>query len=149
MEQRRNTSQIPRGALLPKLKAQAAKLRRNIFALYLAARDPRTPWYAKAVVACVVAYALSPIDLIPDVIPILGYLDDLLLLPAGIYIAMKLIPPEILSDCRAKADAMDGTLPRSWQAALLIVLLWLVTLALVGYFLIGSFLPGAVNLKPG
>jgi uncharacterized membrane protein YkvA (DUF1232 family) len=131
--------------LLSKLKAQAARLKRNIIALYLAARDPRTPWYAKAVVGCVVAYALSPIDLIPDFIPILGYLDDLLLLPLGIYIAIKLIPPEILNQCHVKAAAMNGSLPRNWRAAVFIALLWVVALALVGYFLTENFLP----LDPG
>lgn len=122
-------------ALLPQLKAQAAQLKRDIAALYLAARDPRTPWYAKAWLACVVAYALSPIDLIPDFIPILGYVDDLLLLPLGIYVAIKLIPPEIVSDCRARADAMGGKLPRSWTAGLVIVALWLIALAVVGFWL--------------
>jgi uncharacterized membrane protein YkvA (DUF1232 family) len=121
------------GGLLAKLKARAAKLKRNIFTLYLAARDPRTPWYAKAFVACVVAYALSPIDLIPDVIPIFGYLDDVILVPLGIYLAMKLVPPEVWADCHAKA-AMGGTLPRSWRAALFIMLLWLAILALLGFF---------------
>jgi uncharacterized membrane protein YkvA (DUF1232 family) len=138
MEQRGLTDQNA-AVLMPKLKAQAAQLKRNIAALYLAARDPRTPWYARAFVIGVVAYALSPIDLIPDFIPILGYLDDLLLLPFGIYIAIKLIPPEILLDCRAKADALGGPLPRSWKAALLVLVLWLVTLALVGYFLWQTF----------
>jgi uncharacterized membrane protein YkvA (DUF1232 family) len=137
MEQRRLAHQTPkrRAAVLLKLESQTARLKGNIFALYLAARDPRTPWYAKALVVCVVGYALSPIDLIPDVIPILGYIDDLLLLPLGIYIAMKLIPQEILADCQAKAAAMSGGLPRNWRAALLIVIVWLLTLAFVGYLL--------------
>jgi uncharacterized membrane protein YkvA (DUF1232 family) len=139
MEQRRFAEQA-RGALLPKLKAHAARLKRNIVALYFAVRDPRTPWYAKVFVGCVVAYALSPIDFIPDMIPILGYLDDLILLPIGIYIAMKLIPPEILKECHAKAAALGGTLPRSWRAAALIVLLWLVAVVLVGYFSAETFL---------
>jgi uncharacterized membrane protein YkvA (DUF1232 family) len=133
MEQRRDTRQRPHGALLAQLKAQAAKLKRNIFTLYLAARDPRTPWYAKAFAACVVGYALSPIDLIPDAIPILGYLDDVILVPLGIYLAMKLIPPEVWLDCHEKA-ALGGTLPRSWRAAFFIILLWLATLALLGFF---------------
>ena len=123
-----------RTPLLAQLKAQAARLKRNIAALYLATRDPRTPWHAKAFIAAVVAYALSPIDLIPDFIPILGYVDDLLLLPLGIYVAIKLIPPEIMSDCRARADALGGRLPHSWKAGLVIVLLWVLALALVGYF---------------
>lgn len=135
MEQRRDSNRTADGALLPKLKAQAARLKRNIVVLYLAARHPRTPWHARAFVACVVAYALSPIDLIPDVIPILGYLDDLLLVPLGIYVAIKLIPPEILAECRAEAAAMGGTLPRSGRAALFIILLWLIALLLAAYWL--------------
>jgi uncharacterized membrane protein YkvA (DUF1232 family) len=146
MEQRRPVHQTPRGGLLAKLKAVAAQLKEKIIALHLATRDPRTPWYAKALIACVVAYALSPIDLIPDVIPILGYLDDLVLLPLGIYFALKLIPPEILADCQAKA-AMGATLPRSWRAAGFVVLLWLVTVVLVGYFLLEAFLPRASSLN--
>ena len=78
--------------MLKKIKAKATQLKREIVALYLAGRDPRTPWYAKAMIAAVVAYALSPIDLIPDFIPILGYLDDLVLLPIGIWLAIRMIP---------------------------------------------------------
>ena len=136
----RDLFELNHNPMLPKLKAQAARLKRNIAALYLAARDPRTPWYAKAFIAAVVAYALSPIDLIPDFIPILGYVDDLLLLPLGIYVAIKLIPPEIMSDCRARADALGGKLPRSWKAGLVIAALWLIALALVGFYLSEFFL---------
>ena len=86
-------------------KRWARQLKREIEALMLAARDPRTPWYAKWLVAGVVAYALSPIDLIPDFIPVLGQLDDLILVPLGIAIAIRLIPTEVLAECRAKAGA--------------------------------------------
>ena len=147
MEQRRTAGQTPRNGLLAKLKAVAAQLKEKILALHLAAGDPRTPWYAKAVIVCVVAYAFSPIDLIPDVIPILGYLDDLVLLPLGIYVALKLIPPEILADCQAKA-AMGATLPRSWYAAGFILLLWLATVVLLGYFLLEAFLPPSGLAQP-
>ena len=85
-------------------KAQARALKRETHALYLAGRDPRTPWPAKVVIAIVVAYALSPIDLIPDFIPVLGYLDDVLLLPLGIYLALKLIPAAVLADARHAAQ---------------------------------------------
>jgi len=122
-------------AVLERLKSKARELKREIVALYLAARDPRTPWYAMAFVACVVAYALSPIDLIPDPIPVLGYLDDLLLLPLGIFVAVKLIPADILADCRARAAVMKVTLPKNWRAAGMIILLWLMALALSAYFL--------------
>jgi uncharacterized membrane protein YkvA (DUF1232 family) len=123
-----------------RLKAKAAALKREVFALYLAARDPRTPWYAKVFVVCVVAYAMSPIDLIPDPIPIIGYLDDLLLLPLGIYLALRMIPPEVLTESRAKAASTRDKLPRNWWAGVVIVLLWLVTLMLVGFFVIQIFL---------
>lgn len=125
--------------MIESLKIKAAELKREIFALYLAARDPRTPWYAKVFIVCVVAYALSPIDLIPDPIPILGYLDDLLLLPLGVYVALKMIPREVLTDCRAKAASGSEKLPRNWYAAVVIISLWLLALILLGYFLIGMF----------
>jgi uncharacterized membrane protein YkvA (DUF1232 family) len=128
--------------IIERLKAQAAALKREIFTLYFAARDPRTPWYAKLVVVCVVAYALSPIDLIPDPIPVLGYLDDLLLLPLGIYLALRMIPQEVLAECRAKAGTMNEKLPHNWWAGAVIVLLWLLTLMVAGYFLVQTFLGG-------
>lgn len=118
--------------MLEQFKARAKSLRREIYALYLAARDPRTPWYAKAVIACVVAYALSPIDLIPDFIPVLGYLDDLLLLPLGIYLALKLIPEEVLADARRLAADTSGRLPKSWHAAVIIIFIWFVAVFVVG-----------------
>lgn len=89
--------------MLEGLKKRVGQLKREVQALVLAARDPRTPWYAKWLVAGVVAYALSPIDLVPDFIPVLGYLDDLILVPLGIVIAIKLIPPQVLAECRARA----------------------------------------------
>jgi uncharacterized membrane protein YkvA (DUF1232 family) len=91
-------------------------------------------------VACIIAYALSPIDLIPDVIPILGYLDDLLLLPLGIAIALKLIPPEVLADCQIKASAIGQPLPRNLWAGAFIVLLWLIASVLVAGLLRDIFL---------
>jgi uncharacterized membrane protein YkvA (DUF1232 family) len=122
--------------IIHRLKTQAAALKQELVALYLAARHPRTPWYAKVFLLCVVAYALSPIDLIPDPIPILGYVDDLLLLPLGIYLSLRMIPAEILTECRAKAAATSERLPRNWWAAAVIVSLWLATLILAGYFMI-------------
>lgn len=86
-----------------KLRQWALKLKRDTYAVYLAGRDPRTPWYAKVLAVCIVGYALSPIDLIPDFIPLLGYLDDLIIVPLGIAVAVKLIPAEVLSECREKA----------------------------------------------
>jgi len=112
------------------LKQRARALRTETYALYLAARDPRTPWYAKLLVAGVVAYALSPIDLIPDFVPILGYLDDLVLLPLGIALAIKLVPDAVLADCRARASALRDR-PVSWAAGLAVVVIWMLVLAVL------------------
>lgn len=131
--------------MLEKIKAKAAKLKREIFALYLAVRDPRTPWYAKVLVACVVAYALSPIDLIPDPIPVLGYLDDLVLLPLGIWLALRMIPLEVMQDCRARAASSTDALPRNWWAATAVVLLWIIALILIGYFLVQQLSIDAIS----
>ena len=111
--------------MLAAWKQQARRLRRETYALYLACRDPRVPWYAKVFAACVVGYAFSPIDLIPDFVPVLGYLDDLLLVPLGIALALKIIPAPVMAECRAKAAAMAGQRPANWVAAGLIVALWL------------------------
>jgi uncharacterized membrane protein YkvA (DUF1232 family) len=111
-------------AWLSPLKAWARSVTRDVAALYLAARDPDVPWYAKAAAAAVVAYALSPIDLIPDFIPILGQLDDLVVLPLGIMLAVKLIPPDILAKHRAAAIAAVER-PASRRAAAVIVAIWI------------------------
>lgn len=121
------------GRLIESWRARARALKRDIAALALAYRDPRTPWAARALTVCVVAYALSPIDLIPDFIPILGYLDDLVLLPLGIVLAIRLIPPEVLADCRARADlALDSGKPAGRAAALVIVGIWVLGAAALG-----------------
>jgi uncharacterized membrane protein YkvA (DUF1232 family) len=91
--------------MLTKLKSRARALKNETFAVYLAAQDSRTPWYAKVIAFCTIAYALSPIDLIPDFIPILGYLDDLFIVPAGIALAIRMIPPEVLEEARGKVAA--------------------------------------------
>ena len=126
------------GTVLEKLKQRARALKREIHALYFAARDPRTPWYAKALIAAVVAYALSPIDLIPDFIPILGYLDDLFLLPIGIYIALRLVPAEVLSDARRAAETANN-LPKQRWAALFIIFVWLLVLIVILVIIARSF----------
>jgi uncharacterized membrane protein YkvA (DUF1232 family) len=112
----------PKQSWFSRWRESARNLKRNIAALYFALLDPRTPWYAKGVIVMVVAYALSPIDLIPDPIPVLGYLDDLILLPVGIWFALKLIPPSVMAEAREKAT----TSPRvesqmGFIAALLII----------------------------
>ena len=118
-------------AVLAGLKQRARNLKAETFALYLAARDPRTPWYAKLVVAVIVAYAFSPIDLIPDFIPVLGYLDDLILIPIGIALAIKLVPHQILAECRARAqETIQNGKPVSRVAAAAIVAIWLLLAAL-------------------
>ena len=99
--------------------------------LWFACRDPRTPWYARVLAMLIVAYALSPIDLIPDFIPVLGYLDELILLPVGIYLVLKLVPAEALADARARAQSWVESRqpkPRNWIAAAVIVLLWVAVL---------------------
>src|SRR6478752_7495834 len=90
-------------AILEHWKQWARQLKRELYALYLAYKDPRVPWYARLVAACVVGYAFSPIDLIPDPIPVLGYLDDLVIVPAGIALVLRLIPAEVMTDSRARA----------------------------------------------
>lgn len=108
-----------------RLQSWARALKRDLLVVYLAIRDPRTPWYARALAAVVLAYALSPIDLIPDFVPILGYLDDLILVPLGLALLIRLVPPEVLADARAMARQTDQPhLPSNRLAALGIVLIW-------------------------
>jgi uncharacterized membrane protein YkvA (DUF1232 family) len=109
--------------MLEALRQRARALKRETYALYLAYRDPRTPWFARVVAACVVAYAFSPIDLIPDFVPLLGYLDDLILVPLGIALALRLIPAEVMAESRARATEAAER-PTSWGAAIIIVTLW-------------------------
>ncbi|MDP2411061.1 MAG: YkvA family protein [Pseudolabrys sp.] len=115
-----------------KLTDWARTIKRDAHAVYLAARDPRTPWYAKALALCVAGYALSPIDLIPDFIPILGYLDDVILLPLGIWAVVKLIPPGIMAEHRAAAT-LAAERPISRTAALIIALIWAASTALTAW----------------
>lgn len=109
---------------LTRAKHWAGIIKRDVVALWLAARDPRVPWHAKAAAALVAAYALSPIDLIPDFIPVLGYLDDLLLVPLGILLAVKLVPAPLMEEFRREA-ARRGHRPAGRAGALLVVALWL------------------------
>ena len=113
---------------IKQLKQQARQLKRDVHALYFACQDSRMPWYAKLIAAIVVAYALSPIDLIPDFIPILGYLDDLILVPLGIALLLKLIPPIVMAEARRRADAAveaGAKKPVNWDAAYIIVGIWI------------------------
>ena len=113
----------------------AETIKRDVVAIYLAGRDARTPWLAKAVAVAVVAYALSPIDLIPDFIPVVGYLDDVLLVPLGIMLAVSLIPTELMAEFRAAASE-QGRLPANRTAAICMVAIWAVMGVAAGAWLI-------------
>ena len=122
------------------LKDKARKLKTEIYAIYIAYTRHKIPWYAKLLAVTVLAYALSPIDLIPDFIPVLGYLDDLVLLPLGIALIIKLIPPDVMGQCRAQARAMgEKKLPRNYVMAAVIILLWAGIAALIIYKAVGAF----------
>lgn len=111
-----------------KLKAWAQQIKRDGLTLWFAGKHPRSPWHAKALGVFVVAYALSPIDLIPDFIPVLGYVDEVLLLPGLIWLAIRLLPPEVLADCRGQADEWlrtKGSKPSSRAGAVAIGAIWL------------------------
>jgi uncharacterized membrane protein YkvA (DUF1232 family) len=112
--------------VLQKWKQRARTIKREVYTLYLAYRDPRTPWYGKVFAALVVAYAFSPIDLIPDPIPILGYLDDLILIPIGVTIAVRMIPPQVMEESRIKAEeVLRAGKPVSWVGAVIIGVIWI------------------------
>jgi uncharacterized membrane protein YkvA (DUF1232 family) len=111
--------------LKAEFSARLKALKREVHALALATTDPRTPWPAKALAALVLAYALSPIDLIPDFIPVLGYLDDLLIVPAGVWLCLKLIPDEVMADARARAAQAAGRPGKRWWGAALVAAIWL------------------------
>ena len=112
------------------LKQSARALKDQTYVLYLAARHPDTPWYAKLLVAGIVAYAFSPIDLIPDFVPVLGYLDDLILIPLGLALAIRLVPPAVLAECRARAQERRKLVSRTAGAVIVAIWLALATLGL-------------------
>ena len=116
-----------------RLRSWARSLKGDVVALWFAARDPRTPWAAKAVAAMVAAYALSPIDLIPDFVPVLGYVDDLLIVPLGIMLALRLVPPPLMAEFRRRAAEADR--PTSKVAAMAIVTVWLALLIIAAIWL--------------
>ena len=129
--------------MLDRLKSRARALKNEVFAIYLAAKDPRTPWYAKALIFFVVAHTFSPIDLIPDFIPVLGYLDDLIITPGGLWLAVRLIPPEVLAEARVHAArpeqsrrATPGLDRRvGYVGMAIIILVWIVILIGVVYLI--------------
>jgi uncharacterized membrane protein YkvA (DUF1232 family) len=115
-----------------KLKDWARSVKRDAHAIYLAARDARVPWYAKALAFCVAGYALSPIDLIPDFIPVVGYVDDAILIPLGIWAVVRLIPPEVMAEHRATAS-LAAQRPSSRIAALVVILVWTVCIVVAAW----------------
>lgn len=120
------------------LKRWARKLETEVYALYLAYKDPRVPWYARALAAVVVSYAFSPIDLIPDPIPVLGYLDDVILIPLGIALVIRMIPNEVLAECREEAKTLQDK-PVNRVAAVVVVSIWALLAGLAAYFIWRAF----------
>jgi len=127
--------QTPPENMLDRIKSRARALKNEAFAVYIAAKDPRTPWYAKALVFFVVAHTFSPIDLIPDFIPILGYLDDLIITPGGLWLAVRLIPAEVLADAREKVTSQGVGRSVGHVGAVIIVLMWIVILIGIVYLI--------------
>jgi uncharacterized membrane protein YkvA (DUF1232 family) len=125
-------------SFVERLKRWARRLKVEVHALYLAYRDPRVPWYARVFAAVVVGYAFSPIDLIPDPIPVLGYLDDLVLIPLGVALAVRMIPPQVLAECREEAREMTDK-PVNKVAAVVVVAVWVVLAALAVWLLARTF----------
>ena len=123
------------GRLGARVRAWARWLRRDVHAVYLSARDPRVPWYAKVWALLVAAYAVSPIDLIPDFIPVLGHLDDVILVPLGVAVAVRLIPPEVLEDNRRRAETAAAA-PTDWRVGVLFLAIWAIALAFILRWLI-------------
>jgi uncharacterized membrane protein YkvA (DUF1232 family) len=125
-----------------KWKQVARHLKAETYAVYLAMKHPRTPWPARVVGACVVAYALSPIDLIPDYIPVLGYVDDLILVPLGVALTMRMVPPEVMAECRARAaQTAEVIRPRLWIAAAIVATIWILFALLVAWLVIRLLRP--------
>lgn len=118
------------------LKARARALKQEAYAVYLAAKDPRTPWYAKALIFFVVAHTFSPIDLIPDFIPVLGYLDDLIITPGGLWLAVKLIPPGVMEEARSAAAVRGPGRGLGLVGAGIVIFIWVLALAGLTKFLL-------------
>ena len=119
--------------MLKQLKDRAYTLKREAYAIYLAARDPRTPWYVKALIFFVIAHTFSPIDLIPDFIPVLGYLDDLIITPGGLWLAIRLIPSEVMVEARATAATYNVDKSIGRAGAMIIILLWIIAVVTAAY----------------
>lgn len=126
------------GSLGDRVRAWARELKGDVYTVYFAARDPRTPWYAKALALLIAAYAVSPIDLIPDFIPVVGHLDDVILVPLGVMLAIRLIPHDLLEQHRQSAAQLDRE-PRDWRIGMLFVAIWLIALAFLSRWAIEQF----------
>jgi uncharacterized membrane protein YkvA (DUF1232 family) len=122
-------------SIIANWKRRIKQLNNEIRALYLAYRDPRVPWYAKVFMAAVIGYAISPIDLIPDFIPVLGYLDDLIIVPVGIYLAIKMIPWGVMEECREKAISNSFSSKAKWAMAGIIISIWILVIILAVKFI--------------
>ncbi len=131
----RKSADMKSVAMLSCVKTWARTLSRDAHAVFLASRDPRVPWLARMLAIAVAGYALSPIDLIPDFIPVIGYLDDLIIVPLGIWLVIALVPEEVMRECRAIAS-MAAQRPRSRAAAIIIVALWISGAAALGWIAI-------------
>jgi len=125
---------VSAGRLKEKWSRKADELSADSYALYLAARDPRVPWYAKALASAVVVYAVSPIDLIPDFIPVIGLLDDMIIVPLGLALALKMIPHEVMEEHRREARGrLAEGVPRRWLGAVVVICIWVLLLWLIAY----------------
>ncbi len=126
--------------MFEKLKRRAGNLKVETFALYLAARDSRTPWYAKVLIAGIVAYAFSPVDLIPDFLPVIGFLDDLILIPIGIALVIKLVPHSVLAECRARArESIQTGHPVNRVAGAIIISIWVILAGSCAFWIYKTF----------
>jgi uncharacterized membrane protein YkvA (DUF1232 family) len=133
-----------RDPLIERWRLSARQLKAETLALYFSIRDPRTPWYARLAGALVLAYAFSPLDLIPDFVPVFGYVDDLILVPLGVWLTLKLIPRQVMADNRTRARAeLAERRPANWAAAAIIVLVWIAAIALTALAAVRIF-----NLHP-
>lgn len=138
---------MPEPTVIARLKQRARDLKTEIYALSLAVRDPRTPWYARLLVTGIIAYALSPVDLIPDFIPVIGYLDDLILIPLGLAWAIKLIPHTVLMECRTKSSVSKPEYKRvNWTAGMVIIILWILLLLCLVWFVYSGWIAAKANM---
>jgi uncharacterized membrane protein YkvA (DUF1232 family) len=122
--------------LKARILTKAAMLRNETYAVYIAARDPRVPWYAKALLGLILAYALSPIDLIPDFIPVFGYLDDVIIVPLGIAIAIRMIPAQVMIDARKQAEHIGNTGKSISKLGILIIIgIWSLSIIVIAFII--------------